>query len=247
MLIVIPVYKRHGLFKRCIDSVIKDLNKSKSPHKLVIVNNGSDDDIRDYIQHKIFHFHKASVILINTPINVGKACAVNEAVKTQTYPKMDTLCSFDSDLEIYSKNFFDNLEMTYKIARETYKINILCAEQIGNTCHKYNKIRNKRFINGEQVLYNRRGNGIAGGCLVVDWDLFGRVGGYRTNTGIFGGNDGHLMQDIGSTLKDSYVGLATREIVIHPHVEDLGYEEWKVMATKKIQETGYGVSKGYWD
>lgn len=244
MLIIMPTYNRLEFVKASLDSVLQDIKNSYHNHKLVIIDNASVDGTRKYlgdlqIAYPYFDLH------LNDD-NEGKAVAVNKMVERygNLYPIM---CSFDSDLVCCSNGTFDILqEMTLELVCRERRFSCICANQKEDSAHIYRILSGRYKSKFGEMLYNRNTQGVAGGCLCTSVEHFKAVGGYRTSLGVFGGNDGFLIRDLKDTLGCN-AALAKDLSVIHPFDKDQGYREYKINAVEKINETGFGTDKGYWD
>jgi len=247
VLILFPTYNRIDYTVSSIRSVIKDLRKSKQTHRLVVVDNGSKDGTVACLQ-KINSFSPVPFTLVAYNFNLGKAKAVNNIIM-EYGEGHDNICSFDSDLIINSDGcFFDEMEEAYEHLKIVLDCSILCANLTGNSAHNMRLLRGRADTPYGNVLYNPKGgSGVAGGCLVIDTALFMSVGGYRTNQGIYGGNDGFLIADVMAKKPNSMIGMAESISVYHPFEHNKEYEGYKRDTVEKIRKTGFGTTKGFYD
>lgn len=247
MLIVQITYNRLEYTINSVRSVIKDLSKSTRNHKLVVVDNGSQYGLDSCL--KLMHSHcKFPFELVLYNFNVGKAKAVNNVVAK--YGEVQSiLCSFDGDLVVDEHGcFFDKMEETFIGLHKYGNYDILCANLTGNNAHNLRLLRGIHYTPFGKILYNPKGgSGVAGGCLVMDTAIFTSLGGYRTNQGIYGGNDGFLIVDVMKRNPNALVGMVESLSVFHPFEHDEGYERYKREAIDKIRKTGFGETKGFYD
>jgi len=76
--IVIPVWNHLSFTKDCIDSIRKN---TPSPHRLVIIDNASDDETRRYLE-SLAKKDAPATLLIRNDTNVGFVKAVNEGMRS---------------------------------------------------------------------------------------------------------------------------------------------------------------------
>lgn len=250
MLIVLITYNRLERTIDSVHSVVSDLKKSKKNHRLVVVDNCSRDGTAKCLammqaRNRCFH----ELVLNN--FNLGKAKAINGVV--EKYHKEDTiLCSYDGDLIIDNdydgRSFFDIMEDAYILALRDCKFAILCANLTGDMAHNMRLLRAMAAIPQGEILYNPKGGcGVAGGCITVSIDIFVKSGCYRTNHGVYGGNDGFLIADVMANYPEYRIGMAKFLSLYHPFEKDEGYEKFKRDTVDKIRTTGFGSTKGYYD
>lgn len=246
MLIIAVTYNRIKHSANSICAVINDLSNSAFGHRLVVVDNGSTDGTKECILH-LARRQRCDFTFVSYNFNFGKAHAVNLAFEKFTNGQT-TLCSFDGDLIPSGDGFFDRLEKAHIYSKNCLGFNVLCANQTGNPVHNFRLLRGICKAPFGNVLYNPKGgSGVAGGCLAIDVNLFRSVGGYRTNTGIYGGNDGLLIADVMAKCPNKRVGMAESISVYHPPEDDIGYERYKKSVVDSIRKTGYGTEKGYYE
>lgn len=253
MLIVIPTYNRKQLVLQCLisvlDCLIRGIKEHGQRHKLVIVDNGSMDGTRavlDFVCRSFRQYAMIDVELIPFARNFGKARAINAAVK-KFGEGHSILCSYDSDLVIEERpTFFDDFEEMFRHVNADCAFDILCAEQTGNSVHDYRLMKAKVSTKYGEIRFHPKGRGIAGGCLVMGMAKFCSVGGYRTDLGVVGGNDGHLIDKVLKNGPSRRVGVAMDYRLHHPDEDDAGYEQYKKDAVARIQIEGFGTTQSYW-
>jgi GT2 family glycosyltransferase len=75
--IIIPVWNQLSFTKDCIDSIKKN---TETPHRLVIIDNASDDETKHYLE-ALAKKEGAKILLIRNEANVGFVKAVNEGMR----------------------------------------------------------------------------------------------------------------------------------------------------------------------
>lgn len=250
MLIITVTYNRIERTVDSVHSVIKDLHKSKKNHRLVVVDNCSKDGTAKCLAMMQARNRCFDELILNN-FNFGKAQAVNNVVN-KLFHEETIVCSFDGDLVVDSNfngdSFFDLMEDAYVCANHDEEFAVLCANLTGDSAHNMRLLRAIVSMPFGNVLYNPKGgSGVAGGCLTVGRDIFISVGGYRTNHGIYGGNDGFLIADMVAKYPDCKIGMVESLSVYHPYEQDEGYENYKKEAVGKIRATGFGEQRGYYD
>lgn len=256
MLIVIPTCNRLNYTKDSLLSVYADLMLSKKVHQLVIIDNGSKDGTCQLIENMVASWADQRITLMKMNQNVGKGVAVNMAVRQaccaedeSIYENM-VLCSYDSDLIINNTgcNFFDRLESMFITASLIFKTGVLCVDQTVNSTHVYKEFKHLiRLPHTEEKMYLlTNGRGLAGGCLATYLQDFAKLGGYRANLGIFGGDDGYYIGDVCHKLHKK-AGLAMSISVTHPIEQDKAYHDWKKKCNDDIIQHGKTEEKDFYD
>jgi glycosyltransferase involved in cell wall biosynthesis len=259
MHIIIPTYNRMNYVKDSLLSVYANLmmaSKADS-HKITIVDNASSDGTLQLVEKMVADWKDNRVTLIKMNQNCGKALAVNLAIakvctgEDEEY-KDTILCSFDSDLVINNvdtrMSFFDRLENIFILAHHTFNIGVLCVDQTDNSVHDYREFDHLVRLpkTEERVYVLQNGRGLAGGCMATYLRDFAKLGGYRTDLGIFGGNDGYYIGDVCHKLKKR-AGLAMSISVKHPKEHDPLYHAHKKKCVEEIIQNGKTMEKGFYD
>lgn len=127
--IIVPVYNRETKIKRCLDSIVNQLNENV---ELVIVNDGSTDNTDEVISSYIKN--KSSNIQYYTKQNAGIAHTRNfgiEHANGQYIIFVDSDDYIDKDLikvlDIYMKNNIDLIK--YKLQRVDEKGNLIQKQE----------------------------------------------------------------------------------------------------------------------
>jgi rhamnosyltransferase len=97
---------------------------------LIIVDNGSDDRIRDSLQ-QISHDHK-HIELITNPENLGIATALNQGFKCATAHQAQWVLTMDQDTRV-GDDFMSSLTRLISQSEPTEKIGVLGANYIDST------------------------------------------------------------------------------------------------------------------
>ena len=77
--IVIPIFNRLEMTKNCLESIKE---KTTSPYRFIIIDNGSDQDTKSYLEG--FARSNSAFTLIRNPENLGWVKAVNQGLKAAT-------------------------------------------------------------------------------------------------------------------------------------------------------------------
>ena len=157
-------------------------------------------------------------ILIRQEYNYGKAFNMNVVHKNI---KTDFLLTLDSDIILNDSDYMRKIEEIIDIPN----IGIIAFNQLEHNCH-ITQIQNMSMIhNNHRIIYNNNGNGIAGGCILVNKKAWEDVNGYRV-MGVYAGEDGYFFKNVKE--KNYFVGLDTDIYVTHPQDNDREYQLWKL-------------------
>jgi len=105
-LVIIPIYNRPQLAKKCIESILRTTDLKKN--KVVLVDDGS----KKYTKQMLNRYQEKGFEVVLNKNNKGKPRRVNEAM--HKYPKMDYYTILDSDIEIITKNWIGILLKAHK-------------------------------------------------------------------------------------------------------------------------------------
>lgn len=234
--VLIPSYYRHRQLYDCLNSIYEN-TKDWTDIQIYLYDNASDTETIQTIRK----FKSILYYIEYGNVNIGKAKALNRFI--EFISDDDYVISLDGDLILHKPDmdFFHKLTEKFK---DTPECSIAVTQQETNSKHLIEMNWDSRGV----YIDNRKGFGIAGGCLITTGSNFKAVGGYRTNRGIFGGNDGYLLYDISSIDPSKGVGVFRDFAVIHPSDEDMGYKEWKDKAQEQqIKHNRCLEYKGYYD
>ena len=78
--VIIPTYNRNNTLKRAVKSVLKQTHKD---FELIIVDDGSTDETKDYLSELKIKFSTKKLIVISQN-NKGVSAARNEGIKQST-------------------------------------------------------------------------------------------------------------------------------------------------------------------
>jgi GT2 family glycosyltransferase len=162
--------------------------------------------------------------------NYGKAKVVNDLVSEHinNNPNCEYFISCDSDivLPLGNTEIFERMDKAANIMETQYskKFSYFALEQLGACCHQHEKFDSKLKLDIEDVVYNSKIEGIAGGAIFVSVKFWKEVGGYRV-MGVYSGDDGYLLYD---SFRTGHTASVIKTIsVFHPGDSTTEYTEWK--------------------
>lgn len=167
--IVVLNYNRRELSKKTICHL---LEKTTVPHELILVDNGSIDGTRQYLETIIGNEHTSKVICVFNESNFGVAGGRNSGLKEASG---DYLMTIDDDILV--PDDYDK-----KIIEACTKIERLGITGINVESRKYPV----KDIDGVRMQI-KDGN-LGGGCLCMRRDVFEQVGYYSPDF-VYGGED----------------------------------------------------------
>lgn len=220
--VVIPTFRRAGLVRRAIDSV---LNQTYKDVEVLVVDDGSPDHTRDVVAG----VHDERVRYLRHDRNRGLPAARNTGIKAATGEYIAFLD--DDDMWLHEK-----LEKQVPGLRKNCAV--LCGYVVDET---YVKVQGKPRVSLEDL---KKGNEHSPSCLMArtgvlrerlfdealphgeDWDMLIRIAqefpiGYVPRV-LVCVNDGNHQRMTNSTKNSSLIELESRMAVIHKHAAFFG-------------------------
>lgn len=112
--IVIPVCNLVGFTRLCVDYIRRN---TTVPYELVIVDNGSTDGTKEYIEALS---KELDVRYLRNEVNLGPIIAINQGIRTSRY---EYICQMHNDVVIFEKGW---LEKIVSIMESDPAIGIAC-------------------------------------------------------------------------------------------------------------------------
>jgi hypothetical protein len=157
--------------------------------------------------------------------NYGKAYNVN--LLTSDLEDYDLLFTIDSDIILLEETDY-NFEL--KRISEIENLGVVALNQKEGNCHLIKHLNKHIIINGQKYVWNNNSGGIAGGCLVIDFNFWKKINGYRI-MGVYAGDDAYLFVD--AKKHNKFFALNTDVSVIHPIETNSEYQKWKVKVCQR--------------
>ena len=245
MTIVAPIFTPNNeMLKRNIAS-LRSLSfyLQKYPFNCDIVLGGySYDECFPIIEKEIKSLFGESFYVHRFDKNVGKALVVNTLVNNCVGSECKWMFTMDSDIvfDVNEPNIFNRLKNL--ISKLEPNTGIIALNQLEGNCHMVNEFTGKR-IDDELILGPLIYGGIAGGCWLVNMDMFRKVNGYRVH-GVYSGDDAGLLTDCGTVGYRMY--LAETINIIHPIEHDKNYAEWKVNSCQNKIDNSIDATNDFW-
>lgn len=158
--------------------------------------------------------------------NYGKSYIINELSKN--IDNYDYMISLDSDIIFNNNNVIKRLiNLANKIPIHLNKpFGLLALNQEDQNCHLTEILDISLKIEDEEIKWNDKGNGIAGGCFFTSKENWKEINGYRKGLKNYDSDDHYLFTD---TLNNNRTyGMVTTLSVIHPEDKDKDYALWKL-------------------
>lgn len=238
----IPVYFREDIVKKSMESLLKTTKGSK--HKLTfnIIDNKSNDSLREYLKSIAKSDNRINLSLLDK--NYGKAVAVMNCCNR--YPDFELFVNFDSDLVCLQDGWADELIDSFLLIDKAGMVSVNYINNGNNPMPKQPKsdmLDNKNTFNF--------GGDVAGGCFITSKDVWVKSGGYIAS-GLYGGVDGYFRYRV--TQLGYKCGYIEEILVEHPNDHESDYYKWKVAVQKNIGKMGFhapaerlGNAKGFFD
>jgi hypothetical protein len=176
-------------------------------------------DILDY------HINKLNPVkYLKQDKNYGKAYNINLISKDLD---CDMLLTMDSDIVFLDQDYYSIIESIYN---NVENIGVISFNQLEANCHLFPHLTSEKIINGHKYLYNDSASAIAGGCVLVDYNFWKSINGYRV-MGVYAGDDAYLFLD--AKRMGKFYALNTDVSVIHPFETDDEYQKWKIKVCQR--------------
>jgi len=236
-------YNARDKLKETLDSVYK-AKPLDNDTKVSIVDNNSQDGSVDVIKEYSF-----LDLVLYRDTNVGKAIAINELVKqTNDIMKIkddDLIFSLDSDITLVTDNFFKRVMEIWPVMEK--HVSCLVCTQTGNSLCK----RSFEWTDSNKGFHyfvpsEGYGFGIAGGAMITPYKYWKKIGGYREQLGIYGGNDGNALLDLYTKISKPITVIKDLE-VFHFEEENKEYQKWKDDQHQSMLSIGRSFSAGFFD
>jgi hypothetical protein len=214
--------------KRCLESIIPFVNSSVYDTTLYICDNNSAKDMVKYLES----LSSNRVKVFKSDKNVGKAALVNMVYEKTS--NCSHFISIDSDMiadEQY--NFID--EMVWCIEHFP-EFGVLSTFQKQNNQQLMDGLHQKVSREKHSVLFGQY-NSVAGGCVVLTKEMWNTIGHYNTYGGVYGFDDGLMMQAV--HLRQKLCGVIETVKLIHPFDTDEQYKNWKSQNIAQRKSSGF--------
>jgi len=245
--IFIPVYFRGRTVKKSLKSIFDTYKCHDYDVRIVIVDNKSDDELRDWLKTAVDECPDATLMLLDH--NMGKGPAINHA--TKVHSDFDWFISCDSDILTMTPEWPRMLAKCYGIVPQAGMVSVEYVLNGNNPMPKQPK-HFKLRVGGEDRVFHWGGQ-VAGGCFLTSASVWNHIG-YRCS-GVYGGVDGIFRQNVAESMGRK-CGFLTGVMAEHldDRAENEEYHQWKIDVQDKIRKmsplaepSDLGNDKGFWD
>lgn len=164
--------------------------------------------------------------------NYGKSYIINKL--SENIHEYDYMLSLDSDIIFIDNNPIKRLiKLSERISNYSNKsFGFLSLNQEEGNCHLTDILDKSFKWMREEVKWNDKASGIAGGCFFTSSDNWIEIGGYRKGLKNYDSDDYYFLIDTFNNNRT--YGMVESISVIHPKDNDKKYSEWKLdSATNK--------------
>jgi len=245
--IFMPVYHRGETVKLSVRAVLDTMTSEGFTVKLVMVDNRSDRELREWLCGVSEEREDVEVILLGK--NYGKAKAINMASKA--FSDFDFFIGCDSDIVPQSDGWPGVLAQCFT---ECKGAGMMSTDYVNNGNSPMPKQPKEVMLRVDSGAWRFRfGGPVAGGCFMTSAAIWKELG-YRAS-GVYGGVDGVFRQNVADILMRKCGYLEKLYVEHHDdRKQNEGYHEWKMGVQNKIRKIGpleradrIGNEKGYWD
>lgn len=158
--------------------------------------------------------------------NYGKSYIINKL--SENIHEYDYMLSLDSDIIFIDNNPIERLiKLSDEVSNHSNKpFGVLSLNQEESNCHLVDILDISLKIEDEEIKWNDKGNGIAGGCFFISKENWEEINGYRRGLKNYDSDDHYLFTD---TLNNNRTyGMISTLSVIHPEDKDNDYALWKL-------------------
>jgi len=171
--IMMVTYNRLNLTIQCIESLFKN---TKSPYRLIVVDNGSTDGTKEYLESLQTNEYCSLIEKQYNENNLGIAVGRNQCLKLSNKFEYDFLSTIDNDV-LFPDNWLDDC-LKFLMKNNNFAIGIN-FENVNYPIHK---------LNGIEVQLKPAGN-LGTACTVFDRKLHKIIGYFNTEFGLYGEED----------------------------------------------------------
>jgi len=216
--------------KRCLDSVIPHVNESVHDTTLFICDNNSTTEMKEWLKGLVSD--KVRVLMSN--VNIGKAKIVNK-IYNEYGSDCDYVISIDSDL-IADEPEYNFIDESVQYMINFPEFGLLSTFQKNNDQHIWQHLTQETEKQGRVVCHGEY-CGIAGGCVILNKNVWDSIGNYNTYGEVYGYDDGLLIKEVYD--KSLMVGVIRDVKLTHPLDNDEGYADWKLLNISRRSTKGY--------
>ena len=175
--IIIPIWNQPAFTKECIAIVVRNTNPLRSPYRLILIDNGSDSETRDYL--KSLSIKDVDVMLIRNEQNLGFVKAVNQGLKASNAPYV---CLLNNDT-ITSPGWLERLADFAESHKDAGLLNPVCDGHLDTPIDEY-----ARRLESNKGRYMEM-NQCFGFCMLIKREVIDRIGYLDEAFGIGGFDD----------------------------------------------------------
>ncbi len=225
--IIIPIWNQLSYTRDCLEHILKN---TKYPYRLILVDNASDDDTKEYLR-KFEAQHKDRTLLIRNEENLGYIKAINQGLRASD---SEYVCMMNNDT-LPAPGWLERMVDFAVTHPDVGLINPQCQGHSGDTVdsHAATLERNK----GEYMEMNQ----CQGFCMLVKRELIDKIGFLDEAFGVGGYDDtdysirAHKAGYRCVAIRDSYVFHR-----IHASFDKAGNREEVVDRNRKIYYEKWG-------
>ncbi len=225
--IIIPIWNQFSYTRDCLGHILKN---TKYPYRMILVDNASDDETKDYLCNFAAE-HKDKTLLIRNEENLGYIKAINQGLKASS---AEYVCMMNNDT-LPSPGWLERMVDFAVTHPDVGLINPQCQGHSGDTVDSHAEMlaRNK----GEYMEMNQ----CQGFCMLVKRELIDKVGFLDEAFGVGGYDDtdysirAHKAGYRCVSIRDAYVFHR-----IHASFDKAGNREEVVDRNRKIYYEKWG-------
>lgn len=172
--IIIPVWNQPAFTRQCIESVSRN---TAHPYRLIIIDNGSAAETRDYLKN--LSIPGVEVVVIRNEENLGFVKAVNQGLKRSDAPYV---CLLNNDT-VTSPGWLERLVEFAEEHKDVGLLNPVCDGHLDTPIDEY-----ARRLAGNKGRYMEM-NQCFGFCMLIKRELIDKIGHMDEAFGIGGFDD----------------------------------------------------------
>lgn len=164
--IIIPIWNQLALTKRCLESLHQ---KTGTPHRLILVDNGSGEETRRYLE-SLSGSPAWKGVLIRNEENLGYIRAINQGLKVSTAPYV---CLLNNDI-VVTEGWLEGLLEFAKAHPEAGLVNCLQNNDPGQHFPPDLETFARSRVQGRSQWMEL--DHCTGGCLVIKREVIQKIG-----------------------------------------------------------------------
>ena len=225
--------------KRTVESLLNTVNLAK--HRIIIVDNDSCQETKDYLKGVEDIFESISVITL--PENLGTAKGINQAWKLRY--KGEHCVKMDNDVVIHQKDWLDELLYALELDPKIGIVGLKRKDCWERPEHEHEWFRSELKLlggNGKRWLPIEKVNHVMGTCQLYNSDLLDKIG-YLYQPRLYGFDD--ALAAVRCEVAGFYSAFVPSIEIDHIDTGETPYQTWKEKHSGEDMKVFHSIKNSY--